>query len=43
MFPRLQNKFIENLNVARNFLQSFNVCLAFPEKWFGIRQQNLAF
>ena len=43
MLPRLQNKFIENSSPEKNFPESFNVCLAFREKWFCIRQTNFAF
>ena len=32
----------ETQNIGRKFWKSFNVSLAFPEKWFCIRQQNLA-
>ena len=39
MLPRLQNKFIANLIIGRRFLKSFNVCLAFPEKWFVFLNQ----
>ena len=42
-FWGLQNHFIGNSNIGRRFWKSFNVCLAFPEKWFCIRQPNLAF
>ena len=37
-FERLQNKFIGN---ARNFLESFKVCLVLLEKWFCICWPNL--
>ena len=43
MLPRLQNKFIENSNTGRKFLETFNICLPFPENCFYIRQPNLAF
>ena len=39
----LKNKFIGNSSIGRNFLKSSKVCLAFQEKWFCIRQPNLAF
>ena len=42
-FDRLQNHFIGNSNIERRFWKSFNVCLAFPEKWFRIHQPILAF
>ena len=42
-YGRLQNKFIGNSSIGRNFLKSSKVCLAFQEKWFCIRQPNLAF
>ena len=36
-FYRLQNNFVGGLNIRRTFLESLNVCFAFPEKWFFIR------
>ena len=40
---RLQNDFIGNSNRGRRFWKSLNVCLAFPQKWFFIRQPIFAF
>ena len=42
-FGILQNKFIRNSIIGRRFWKSFNFCLAFPKKWFCIRQQILLF
>ena len=42
-FQRLQNKFIENPDILRNFPGMFSVCFAFPEKWFCIPRANFAF
>ena len=42
-FYRLQNKFIENPDILRNFPGMFNVCFTFPEKWFCIPRANFAF
>ena len=42
-FYRLQNKSVGKSNERRKFSGSFNVCLAFPEKWFCIRRANFAF
>ena len=35
------DKFRGKPNMGRNFLESFKVSLAFPEKWFYIRWPNL--
>ena len=40
-FDTLKKKFIGNSNIGRKVLEYFKVCLAFPEKWFCIRQPNL--
>ena len=42
-YDRLQNKFIANSDIRIRFLESFNIYFVFPEKWFCIRQPNLAF
>lgn len=36
VFGRLRNIFIGNNHIQRTFLDSFKVCLAFPEKWLCI-------
>ena len=36
-FDALQNIFIGNSNIEITFLESFKVCLAFPEESFRIR------
>ena len=42
-FHRLQKKFTENSNIRRKFSWSFNICAAFPEKWFCICWLNFTF
>ena len=42
-FWQAPNQFTRNSNIRRRFWKSFNVCLAFPGKWFCIRRRIFAF
>ena len=42
-FWQASKQIYRKFEYRKRFWKSFNVCLAFPEKWFCIRQPNLAF
>ena len=42
-FDRLENKYIENSDMERKFLERFKHFLSFPEEWFCIHRPNLLF